>query len=107
MQLGLTANFKCQVLQWDGATVHMKEPSYLPGKFDINKRKMRKVVMHPAELAFTQEDTERMVKIIDSTYIKSDLKQVADNGTQMSAKEKTLLLSLIEDFKDLFDGTLG
>ena len=48
-----------------------------------------------------------MVKIYDSTYAKSDLKQVANNATQLNAEERTLLLSLLEDFEDLFDGTLG
>ena len=32
VQLGLTVDFKCQVLQWDGDTVPMKEPSGLLGK---------------------------------------------------------------------------
>ena len=31
-QLGLEADFKCQVLQWYDATVHMKEPRGLKGK---------------------------------------------------------------------------
>ena len=31
VQLGLMADFKRQVLQWDGATVHMKEPRILLG----------------------------------------------------------------------------
>ena len=31
VQLGLTADFKRQVIQWDGATVHMKEPISLLG----------------------------------------------------------------------------
>ena len=34
IQLGLTNNFKHQVLQWDGAIVHMKEPDSLLGKYD-------------------------------------------------------------------------
>ena len=49
VQLGLTANFKWQVLQWDGATIHMKEPINLLGKSDLNKRKMREVVMQTAD----------------------------------------------------------
>ena len=48
-----------------------------------------------------------MVKILDSTYAKADLKQVDDNATQMNAEEITQLISLIKDFEDLFDGTLG
>ena len=46
VQLDLTADFKHQVLQWDGATVHMKEPRGLLGKPDLNKRDMRKLVMN-------------------------------------------------------------
>ena len=45
VQLGLMANFKCQVLQWDGATVLMKEYISFLGKYDITKHDMRKVVM--------------------------------------------------------------
>ena len=32
VQIGLTDDFKRQVLQWDGATVHMKEPRILLGQ---------------------------------------------------------------------------
>ena len=48
-----------------------------------------------------------MVKIIYITYVKADLNQVADNATHLNSKERTLLLSLIKDYEDLFDGTLG
>ena len=48
-----------------------------------------------------------MVKILDSTYVKAHLKQVADNATQMNDEEKTQLLSLLEEFEDLLDVTLG
>ena len=47
-----------------------------------------------------------MVKIIYSTYAKADLKQVV-NASQLNSEERTLLLRLLEDFEDLFDGTLG
>ena len=50
VKLGMTADFKHQVLQWDGATVNMKESSGLLGKSDINKRDMREVVMQTTEL---------------------------------------------------------
>ena len=32
LQLGITADFKSQVLQWDGSTIHMKEHISLLGK---------------------------------------------------------------------------
>ena len=51
VQLGLTADFKRQFLQWNGATVHMKDASNLLGKSDITKHEMRKVLMQTAEPA--------------------------------------------------------
>ena len=48
VQLGLMSDLKSQVLQWYGVTVPMKEPRGLIGKSDLNKRQMRKVVMHTA-----------------------------------------------------------
>ena len=53
VQLVLTAYFKCQVLQWDGATLHMKEPIGLLGKSDRTKRDMREVVMQNAKPSST------------------------------------------------------
>ena len=95
VQLGLTYNLKCQELQCDGATIHIKEPRSLLGQYDIPKRDMRKVVMHTAEPDPTRESTERMVKIIDITYVKADLKQVDNNATHINAEERTQLLSLL------------
>ena len=41
VHLVLTADFRHQVLQWDGATVPMKEPSGLLGKSDLSKCKIQ------------------------------------------------------------------
>ena len=63
--------------------------------------------MQTVEPASTREDTEQMVKITESTYEKADLMQVADNASHMNSEERTQLLSTLEDFDDLFDGTVG
>ena len=47
-----------------------------------------------------------MVKILNINYVKADLKHVTDNTTQLNVEERALFLSLIEDSKYLFDGTL-
>ena len=52
VQLGLLANFKHKFLQWDGATLPMKESIGLLGNLYLSKRKMRKVVMQTAELDY-------------------------------------------------------
>ena len=68
---------------------------------------MRDVVMQNAELDSKTEATKILVKVLDSTYAKADLKHVADNANQMNAEERIQLLRLLGDFEDLFDGTLG
>ena len=103
VQLGLMVDFKRQAPQWDGATVHTKDPRDLLGKSDLTKREMREAVMQTAEPASTREYTEGIVKILENTYAKVDLKQVVDNAIQLNAKERTMLLILLKDFEDLFD----
>ena len=93
LQLGLTADFKHQLLQWDDAIVHMKDPRNLREQSNLAKREMRKVVMQTEEPASTREATEQMVTILDSTYAKVDLEQIV-NASQLNDKERTLLLSL-------------
>ena len=73
VQLGLMADLKRQVLQCDGAAVHMKDPRSFLGKSNLTKRDMREVVMQTAEPASTREANEGMVKTLDSIYAKADL----------------------------------
>ena len=63
--------------------------------------------MQTVEPASTRQATERMVKTPNHTYAKTYLKQVAYNTTHLNSKERTLLLILLEDSEDLFEGTLG
>ena len=86
VQLGLTADFNHQVLQWYGDTVHIKEPSGFLGQSNLTKREMREVVMQTTEPASAREAIERIVKIFDSTYAKSDLKHVVDSAIQLNSE---------------------
>ena len=45
VQLGLPDNLKCQVLQWGGVTVPMKQNISLLGQTDITSCEMHKLVM--------------------------------------------------------------
>ena len=54
VQIGLLAEFKHQVLQWDGVTVTMKEPRCLLGQTDQTSREIHKVVMHTEEPVSTR-----------------------------------------------------
>ena len=93
VQLGLMDDFKCPVLQWDGANLHTKEPSTLLGKYDLTKREMREVVMQNVAPASTLEATDRMVRILDSTYAKAHINQVSDNAIDLDAELKLFYLA--------------
>ena len=56
--------------------------------------------METEEPASTIKYTERLVNILDSTYAKADLKQVANNAAQLNSEERTQLLMLLEDFEN-------
>ena len=55
----------------------------------------------------TKEATEKLLKILDSIYVKSDLKQVATNTTQMNNEDITQILNILKYWEDLFDGAIG
>ena len=48
VQLGLSSEFKRQVLQWDGIIVPMKEHISPLGKSDLTSRKIHEMVMKTA-----------------------------------------------------------
>ena len=98
VQLVLLVDFKCKVLQWDGVTVPMKEPIGMIGKSDLTSHEMREVDMQTAEPASTRASTERLVRILDSTYVRANFKQVAHDATHLNAEERTQSLRLLEFF---------
>ena len=54
VQLGILAEFKHKILQWDGAKVPMKEPSCMLGKTDITSHEMCEVVIQTKEPVSTK-----------------------------------------------------
>ena len=65
------------------------------------------MVIKTAEPVSTREYTERLVKILDSTYLKAYIQQLSDNATHLDYEIRTQLIILLKDFEDLFYGTLG
>ena len=68
---------------------------------------MCEVIIQNVEPVSTRESNKRLVKILDSTHAKADLKQAANTSTQLNNEERTKLLRPIGYLEDLFDGTLG
>ena len=74
VQLGLLANFKCQLFQCDSITVPIEQSRGLLNQTDLTSRKIHETEMQTAEPVSTREAMERFVKITDSIYVNSDLK---------------------------------
>ena len=56
----------------------------------------------------TELATQRVVKILDANYEKANLPAIVrDNCPHLNPVEQGNLLGLLEEFEDLFDGTLG
>ena len=54
------------------------------------------------------ETTNRAVEILDANYEKAVLGEIVnDNCAHLSTNEQTMLLALLLEFEELFDGTLG
>ena len=74
----------------------MKEPSNLIGQKYLTIYDMCEVAIQTEEPFYTREATERLVKILDSTYTKVYLEQLAANATHMNAEERTQLIRLLK-----------
>ena len=72
-----------------------------------SKKEIKATFMRSVEPKATQEETERVIKILDSNYKKADLEEVVDKADNLNDKQKEQLLLLLRELEELFDGTLG
>ena len=83
----LLVNLKCNTLTLYGTTVPTKQSVIRPGKNNITKNYIQWVVIYISHLSSTNEATENIFKILDSTYQRSDLENVFSSTTQLNSKE--------------------
>ena len=106
-KLGLITDYKRKVLTWDDISVPMRSAYHTDSKPTFSRAEIRRIMMQTVEPIATQEATERIVKILDCKYEKADLDEVPANVEQLNKPQRRKLPSLLKDFEDLFDGTLG
>ena len=53
------------------------------------------------------EATARTTRILDAHYEAADIDQIISSCQNLDTKQKQQLKELLEEYKDLFDGTLG
>ena len=96
-------DFDQQLISVDGQKLPMRSIKSLS-----NPNEVMSIYLDSLEPTATREATKRTVKILDANYEKADLPQVVkDNCTHLTEDQQQELLELLQDFEELFDGTLG
>jgi len=95
-EFGIIINFKTKQLTWDEVSIPMRSLNtiQLDGYF-INESKT------------VAEATARTTRILDAHYEAADIDQIISSCHNLDNKQKQQLKNLLEEFIDLFDGTLG
>jgi len=94
--LGILLDFKNQTITWDEITIPMKDP-------EASMEEGYKI--HESPVLY--EATERTKQILEAKYEAVTPQQIVDGCVHLKEEEKEELLLLLENFKDLFDGSLG
>jgi hypothetical protein len=104
-QLGIILDFDGQTMTWDESTIKMKEYQDL---FDINSP-INEFYWHEEsyESQALNDASSCLKKILDTKYEPADLDKIARNYDYLTDDEQTQLLSLLQKYQHLFDGSLG
>ncbi|GFH50707.1 hypothetical protein CTEN210_07183 [Chaetoceros tenuissimus] len=96
-----------KTIKWNDVLVPMKSFSDIWEAKHPTRQEMRATFLRSVELKATQEETERVTKILDANYEKADLEEVVASATSLNREQKRKLLKTLKKFESLFDGTLG
>jgi len=94
--LGMKFDFQTNSVEWDGAVIPMKDG-------DATEEES----YHVQEPEAITDATERIKQILDAKYEKADLEQVAQDATHLTEEQRKQLHSVLQEYEDLFDGSLG
>ena len=101
--IGCILDFASKSLTIDSIKLPMRpQDSFMDPKA---LRTQFKEILEPASM---REATNRAVKILDSKYEKANLVEVVQTTcTHLTDHQQSKLISLLREFEELFDGTLG
>jgi hypothetical protein len=106
-KLGIILDFLAKLITIDSIKLPMRSINELPTSnkeaLDFNNSLAKNQEPKSAELA-----TQRIVKILDAKYEKAHLPEIVENNcSHLNPVEQKQLLEVLNEFEDLFDGTLG
>ena len=106
-ELGMDFLFSVGLMMWDGATVRMKDPSWVDTIDPLSiKEESNTEEVHSMYDPLTTE-AERIQRILDVKYAPADLEELCAECKHLSLQEQKELCALLTKFSDLFDGSLG
>ena len=106
-QLRIDIRFSDKTIKWEDKIVNMKSFSDIWKAKHPTRAEMRATFLKSVEPKATQEETERVTKILDANYEKANLEEVVASATSLNREQKRKLLKTLKKFETLFDGTLG
>jgi len=89
------------IMRWEEKEVFMKDKHFL------TKENMLATYMDSTEPESVGKASKRVMRILDATYNKADLKSIIDSCTYLTSEYCEKLFKLLKKFESLFDGTLG
>ena len=101
-ELGMDIMFSSGTITWDNATVSMKDP----GRFnsdEVDHLEQEILFIHDPETT----EVERIQQTLDAKYAPADLPAEVEKCKDLTKQEKRSLLSLLQKYESLFDGSLG
>ena len=104
-ELGITLDFKDQMMTWDDSTIHIKDPGSLLDLLDpVNDFFWNN---DHYETEALQEASIHLQKILNAKYAPVDLDVVVQACRHLTEDGKHQLHALLHKYEHLFDGTLG
>ena len=94
--LGIDIRFSSKEVVWDGREMPFKPLDALP-----------ETDYHIEDAMTITNSTDRIKRILDAKYEAADLEKVCSGQTHLAQLERQQLLNLLNQYADLFDGTLG
>ena len=102
-ELGLKFLFDTQMMEWDNASTPMLNPDQFDQEETLEVLEKELLYMHDPDTT----EAERIQTILNAKYCKADLNQLVQECTTLSKEEKQKLLTLLQRYEQLFDGTVG
>src|SRR5688500_9052128 len=101
-ELGMTFRFNDHLMEWDNATTPMLDPGMFNDEH-VDQLEHEILFMHDPDTT----EAERIQAILDAKYCPADLEKITQECAELNKEEQQKLLSLLQKFKHLFDGTVG